>query len=429
MQKLMFFAALLFCLSCNNNASEKKPILAYPEKGCRQAAEFEPTEAVWLLWSNYDHKNGVSNASVTLSIIQALLPYTHVKLVFANDSIFQKVLPQLPSNALKNKTLETVILPYREFWARDMGPAFILKDGRLAIADFNFNGWGYNETTDPTTIQDEKLDEKIAALLHIPVVSTDLITEGGDHEVNGKGTLILTESVEKSRNPNMTLTQIEAEFKRVLGAKKIIWLKQGLYEDDNTCTKVLTNKEGEKVYNPLTTNGHCDEYVRFVNPTTVLLAEVDSTERDPISLENAKRLAAAYDILKAATDQDGHPLSILRIPLPKHTFVDLQSGDGVYDVISTFTYKDGSVFPKGKPVKIITASSYLNFLIANDCVLMPVYWKTGGDLSVKIRDEEALLVLQSVFPKKKIIPIDALAVNMGGGGIHCISRNQPVVNQ
>lgn len=432
MKKLEAFCCLMVCLffmSCENKTTDKKPILSFPQEGCRQAAEFEPTEAVWLLWSNYDHKKGYSNHQVSLNIIKALLPHTKVKLVCANDSIYQTVLPKLPTKALKTKQLEVIILPYQEFWARDMGPAFIIKNEHLAIADFNFNGWGYSTTTDSMTRRDEKLDEKIADFMKIPILSTDMITEGGDHEVNGKGTLIVTESVEKTRNPTMTTEQIEAEFKRLLGAKKIIWLKKGLYEDDNTTIQRLTNKDNEKVYNPLTTNGHVDEYIRFVNPTTVLLAEVDSTEHDPISIENRKRLEENHQILKAATDHDGHPLSIVRMPLPKHTFISLQTGDGVYDIISSFTYKDGSIFPKGKPVKIITASSYLNFLIANDAVLMPTYWKEGTSLDIKKRDAEAKAVLQKVFPNKKIIPIDALAVNIGGGGIHCITRNQPFINR
>jgi agmatine deiminase len=105
----------------------------------------------------------------------------------------------------------------------------------------------------------------------------------------------------------------------------------------------------------------------------------------------------------------------------------METGDGVYDIIKNYSYKDGTVFPKGKPVKVIAAASYLNFLIANDCVLMPKYWKEGLPLAVKERDAEALSILQSVFPGKKIIALDVLAVNLGGGGIHCITRNEPKV--
>ncbi len=413
--------ALLIWAGCQSQPERKNE----QENTVRQAAEFEPTQAVWLLWSNYDHKRGCSNEKVTLDIINALLPYTEVKLVFADDSLRRQKTSLLPAKALETGQLKTFVFPYREFWTRDLGPAFIIKNNQLAIADFNFNDWGYGTTTDSLTALNEKLDEKIAAHLQVPMVSTNLITEGGDHEVNGKGTLLVTESVEQTRNPDMTREQIEAAFKTVLGVKKIVWLKSGLCEDDNTQTGPLTNKTGEKVYMPLTTNGHVDEYVRFVNPTTVLLAAVDTTEKDPISLENARRLEANYQILRQTTDQDGQPLNIVRIPLPHHIFVSLESGDGVYDIIKDYGYKDGSVFPKNKPVKVIAAASYLNFLIANGCVLMPKYWTEGQPLSVKNRDAESMAVLQSVFPDKKIIALDVLAVNLGGGGIHCITRNEP----
>lgn len=420
--RILCFTVLIWA-GCSGQPANK----GRSENDTRQAAEFEPTEAVWLLWSNYDHKQGFPNEKVTLEIIHALLPHTKVKLIFPSDSLRRQKTNLLPAEALRTTRLETFVFPYQEFWTRDMGPAFIIKNHRLAIADFNFNDWGYGKPTDPLTALNEKLDEKIAEYLHLQVISTDLITEGGDHEVNGKGTMIVTESVEKMRNPDLTKEQIEAAFKGVLGVKKMIWLKSGLCEDDNTQTGPLTNKAGEKVYMPLTTNGHADEYVRFVNPTTVLLAQVDTTEKDPISMENARRLEVNYQILRQSTDQDGMPLNILRMPLPHHIFVSMVPGDGVYDIIKDYKYQDGSAFPEGQPVKIIAAASYLNFLIANDCVLMPRYWKEGLSLNIKTRDAEAMAILQSVFPGKKIIALDVLAVNLGGGGIHCITLNEPKI--
>lgn len=395
----------------------------------RQAAEFEPTEAVWMLWSNYDHKRGYSNEKVTLDIINILLPYSRVKLVFPNDSVRIKKSALLPAEALMSGRLETLVFPYREFWARDMGPAFVIRNNQLAIADFNFNDWNYGVITDSATVLNEKLDEAIAAHMKLPVISTEMITEGGNHEVNGKGTIILTESVEKSRNPGMTLEHIESEFRRILGVSKIIWMKNGLCEDDNTKSGPLTNGQGQKVYMPLTTNGHADEFVRFAGPGTVLLAQADTTDGDPISLENARRMEVNYRILREAADQDGQPFDIVRVPLPCHTFASMEPGDGVYDLMQDFTFSDGSIFPRGKPVSVIAAASYLNFLIANDCVLMPGYWKEGLPRKIKKRDEEAKAIIQSVFPHKKIISIDVMALNLGGGGIHCITRNEPKLNQ
>ncbi len=105
----------------------------------------------------------------------------------------------------------------------------------------------------------------------------------------------------------------------------------------------------------------------------------------------------------------------------------MQPGDGVYDQISEMKFSDGTIFPKGKTIDVVAAASYLNFLIANDKVLVAKYWREGMPLKIKRRDEEAQRILQSAFPGRKIIPIDALAINFGGGGMHCITMNEPAV--
>jgi agmatine deiminase len=431
------FLSLMSCKNTSNNDAilgANKPQITY-----RQAAEFEPTEAVWLIWSNYDHKEGYSNHKTQAEIISALLPYTKVKLIVKNDSTMNAILNGGPpeeksgqalriaaKTAVENGRLSFFKEDYQEFWTRDMGPAFVVgSDGKLAIADFNFSGWGYGKTTDLEVVKDEKLDEKLAAKLNLKTISTDLVTEGGDHEVNGKGVLMACEAVEMTRNPTMSLEQIENEFKRVLGIKKVIWLKKGLIEDDYTFLGRLKNKRGDSVYTVLTTNGHVDETARFVNDSTILLAEpVDLDE--PIEKENKRRMDVNFDILKRATDQNEKPFKIVRMPLPKLSFTTLKPNDGVYEIIKNFNYKDGSKFPVGKPINIVTASSYLNFLIANDVVLMAKYYgEQNRDLSVKKRDDAAENVLKSVFPNKKIIGINAFSINLGGGGIHCITRNEP----
>jgi agmatine deiminase len=380
-----------------------------------------------MLWSNYPHKRGFSNEKATLDILNALRSYVRVKLVVPpNDSLLQRVQKLIGSEALASGQVQIFQASYREMWARDMGPAFVVNSlGQLQMADFNFSAWGYSAPTDSLAKLDEGLDERLADLLKIPKISTDLISEGGDHETNGQGTFILTESVELSRNPTLDRERIEAEFKRVLGAKKIIWLPQGLYEDDHTFRGPIRLDADKSAYTVLTTNGHADEYVRFVNPTTVLLAEVDTNDVSSLGLENARRLNEAYQILSHATDQDGQPLRVLRMPLPHPIVGTLRPGDGVYEQISTFQYADSTVFLVGRPVPAIAAASYLNFLIANGCVLMPRYWQPGQPNAVKYRDEAAQAVLQHVFPDKKIIALDVLAINWGGGGIHCITRNEP----
>jgi agmatine deiminase len=393
-----------------------------------QAAEYDSTAAVWLLWSNYPHRQGYSNESVTCQIIESVLPYAPVRLVVPDAATAEHARSLLPATAIELRRIEFVQLPYREFWARDMGPTFVTNGkGHRAMVDFSFNAWGYAPATDSVVALDERLDEGLASRLGLKTITTPLVTEGGDHETDGHGTFILTESVEMSRNPQLSRVQIEAEFSRTLGAKVFIWIPEGLRDDDHTFRGPVEVEHGVKAYPVLTTNGHADEYVRFVNDSTVLLAMADSAAlaHSPLERANAARLDAAYQRLSAATTATGRRLRIIRMPLPYPIIDWMAPGDAVYDQISVMEYTNGHRFPKGKRVRTIAAASYLNFLIVNGLVLMPKYWKPGMSEQIKARDEAAVAVMQSVFPDKKIVAIDVLAVNWGGGGIHCITRNEP----
>ena len=103
----------------------------------------------------------------------------------------------------------------------------------------------------------------------------------------------------------------------------------------------------------------------------------------------------------------------------------MKPGDYVYEYIKTLDYEDGSTFPDGDIVKVMAALSYLNFIITDKVVVGQTCWREGMPNELKAKDEKAAQILQSVFPDRKIIMIDALAVNLGGGGIHCISMYQP----
>ena len=116
------------------------------------------------------------------------------------------------------------------------------------------------------------------------------------------------------------------------------------------------------------------------------------------------------------------------MPLPKTMISTMGPGDSVYDYIKTLDYKDGSQFPDGEEINVIAAASYLNFLITTKAVIGQKYWKVGMDQEIKQRDEKAANILQSLFPERKIVMLDALAVNLGGGGIHCITMHQPATS-
>ena len=159
------------------------------------------------------------------------------------------------------------------------------------------------------------------------------------------------------------------------------------------------------------------------------MAQIDSTEfDDPIAFENHKRIEENYQILSTSTDQDDNPFTIIRMPLPGTIFSTLSPGDYVYEYIKTLDYKDGSTFPSGDTVKVMAALSYLNFIITDRVVVGQTCWREGMPYELKEKDEKAAQILQSVFPNRKIVMIDAFAVNLGGGGLHCISMHQPIIS-
>ena len=411
----------LFIISCSSPKTTNHLIVV------NQPAEFEAQEAIWLIWPSTNHKEGESVENVTLSIIEALIDNINVVVTCKDKELLNQAKKTVEHHFGNQPKITFLEIPSFEIWTRDMGPIFVeTNKNTLAIADFNFNSWGYSDTLDIHTKTEEMYDVRVADHYNLPVISSTMISEGGNREVNGKGILMTTESVEMGRNPTMHKKEMETEYKRLLGIKKTIWLKQGLVEDKHTFLGPVVTLDGTKAYTVVTTNGHIDEFARFVNDSTILLAQIDSIEfNDPIAFENHKRIEENYQILSTATDQDDKPFTIIRIPLPGTIFSTMKPGDYVYDYIKTLDYKDGSTFPNGDTVKVIAALSYLNFIITDKVVVGQTCWREGMPNEFKVKDKKASQILQSVFPHRKIVMIDALAVNLGGGGIHCISMYQP----
>lgn len=416
------FIILLVLFSCSYSKEKDEVYIV------RQPAEFETQQAIWLMWPSTNHKQSESVEKVTLSIIAAIIETEKIVVTCRDTMLLAHATEVLTKTFGKNKNLTTIVLPSYQIWTRDMGPVYVeTNKNTFAIADFNFNSWGYSDTLDTDTKIEEMYDERAANFLKLPVISSNMISEGGSREVNGKGILMTTEAVEINRNPGMSKQQMEAEYKRLLGVKKVIWLKQGLVADNHTFLGPIKTADGTKAYTVVTTNGHIDEFARFVNDSTILLAKVDSAFNDPIALEDHRRMEENYRILSTATNHNGRPFTIIRMPLPYSVYTTMNPGDSVYEYIKTLNYRNGSVFPKGETIKVIAALSYLNFIIANSVIIGQTSWREGMPNDLKLQDENAAKILASVFPNRKIVMVDALAVNLGGGGIHCISMQQPAL--
>ncbi|MCZ8088532.1 MAG: agmatine deiminase family protein [Rhodobacteraceae bacterium] len=257
-----------------------------------------------------------------------------------------------------------------DFWLRDSGPTFVhAADGSLAAVDWIFNGWGGGDWTSAT--HDRGLAQFIAGLLDVPVIPSLLVNEGGGIHVDGEGTILLTETVQlgAERNPHADAARVEAEMARTLGTEKAIWLPRGLARD----------------YDDFGTRGHVDIVATFPSPGTVLVhQQADSSHPDHATMQEIRALLAA------ATDAKGRRLQIIDLPAPEtltdaHGFVDW---------------------------------SYVNHLVINDAVIACAFGEAKADA-------RAADILAAAYPGRRIVPVDARELFARGGGVHCITQQQP----
>ena len=422
---LKICVAVMLMLSCL-----PRTIHAQGETVWRFPGEFERHETVWVGWLSKEYVTGYKTDRALLEVVKALAPGVKVRVCVPNETQKKHVREILTTAGVPMNRISFFVIPFTSLYWRDFGPIFTVdKAGNKSIADFNFNLWGYQSVTHPHARMMEKIDRTAAKSMGLTSRMTRLVSEGGARELNGKGTIILTEACEFQRNPNLAREELEAEMTRMLGATHFIWLKQGTVDDDPMNQSALPGPGGTgKAYRSGSANNHVDEYCRFVAPDTVLLAEVSEEEASegPVEKENRRRMEENYAILKNSTDQDGNPLKIIRIPIPDPIYVEARPEDEAYAVQeSSPDYRDGTVFPHGSPVLLVPALSYCNFLISNDVVVAQKYWEKGMPESIRKKDEAALTALKKAFPNRKIVTVHSLPVNLGGGGIHCSTQQQP----
>jgi len=409
-----------------------QPCQAYAkaDTAWRFPGEFERQEAVWVGWLSKEYVNNYNTDTPLLEIVKNLAPTIKVRVCVPNETQKNHVRELLKRANVPMKRISFYVVPFTSLYWRDFGPIFTKdKNGNKSIADFNFNLWGYLPHTHPHARMMEKIDRDAAKSMKLPSRMTRLISEGGARELNGKGTIMLTEACEFQRNPNLSKGNLESEMTRMLGVTNFIWLKQGTVDDDPMNQSSLPGPEGEgRAYRSGSANNHVDEFCRFVAPDTVLLAEVSEEEaaKGAVEKENRRRMEQNYAILKKAKDQDGKPLKIIRIPIPDPIYVEARPGDEAYAVQEAApNYQDGTFFPHGSPVLLVPALSYCNFLISNDVVIAQKYWEKGMSESIRQKDKTALEVLKQAFPNRKVIAVHSLPINLGGGGIHCSTQQQP----
>jgi agmatine deiminase len=427
MKKLFLFLNVVIVLSCNQQQDKYY-----------MPAEWEQQDAVWLGW---EADSSLGFYPVVAEMIKTLTPTVTVKIAFDSDSLMQTAKNYLKRQQIDTSNIRFYVMPGDRYWIRDHGAAFLINiKGELGVADFDWNHYGFpqflkeknNNNQDsvnkylnkilPSINKSGAVDSLMAVAEGAKIFKTKVVTEGGNIEVNGKGTLIVCESAMKNRNPELTKEFMESELKNVLGVSTVIWIKQGLAEDPNGFyRRIIGNYVGGGVQ-------HSDEFVRFSNANTILLAWVDEAEKDlnPINKMNYQRLNETFQTLKNATDQDGKPFNIVKVPLPdlitkKIVAIQDYTSKVSYDIPANRFYI--SEAPKvGDTLLRVPASSYLNYLVTNGLVLISSYTSEG---SSKEKEDRVRKIFEEQFPKRKIVFINAMPQNWHGGGIHCSTQQQP----
>jgi agmatine deiminase len=358
---------------------------------------------------------------VSARVIAALAPHVRVDLVTADAASRARALRQLSRAGVDTSRVTFHFAPHRWFWLRDPGPFFLKRtDGTLMMADLGWNMYGSDlaKPASPGTRASGAADDDIARALRVPVIASPAVLEGGGFESNGDGVLMGISATALQRNPGMPLRTIEGEYLRLLGGRKLIWLKQSPLTDYWSPKPLVGN------YFTRGANGHLDELARFVDPRTIVIAEIPSAERNANALNriDSAILDENYRILRAATDAHGRHFRVIRVPNPdlrllwQTHVVGRKTDDATYRVAG---------FKKGDTVIDVPASSYMNFFVSNGVVLVPRYWRPGMPAYQRERDASVASLFRTLFPSRRIVQIDPSSINWFGGGMHCITQQQP----
>lgn len=259
-------------------------------------------------------------------------------------------------------------IPVDDCWMRDSGPVFRADGaGGLDAVGLNFNGWGNKQTHS----KDALVAGRIASYVGVPFTAAGLVGEGGAVEQDGAGTLMATRSslVNRNRNPNKSQAQIESALCAAYGASKVIWF-DGVTGQDIT-------------------DDHVDATSRFLAPGKALVQMPLASDNDAY----AKDARQQFQILSGATTAGG-----ARITAEK-----LQGPD--YDLIRS-TNRD-------------FLASYANYYVCNGAVISGQFGDTQADAAARA-------TLTRLFPGRVVERLNIDRLGTGGGGIHCVTQQQPV---
>ncbi|SEJ58793.1 agmatine deiminase family protein [Demequina mangrovi] len=329
-------------------------------------AETEPHTRTWMAWPSADYTLGdrAEEAWVTwAAVANAIVAFEPVTMIVAPEH------REVASRYLAPE-VDLVEGAVDDGWYRDSGPTFVLGESGLGAVNWVFNGWGGQDWASWE-------NDAVASLIATEAagaarIDSAMVNEGGGIHTDGEGTFLVTRTVQldPGRNPELTEADVEAELVRTLGARRVIWLPRGLTRDSER----------------FGTRGHVDIVATFPSPGTVLLHDQQDPEHPDFQVCQELRASLA-----GVTDAEGRELEIVSLPAP----TVLRDDEGWVDY------------------------SYVNHLVCNGAVI--------GCAFDDPNDEVAREVLATAYPGREIVMVDARPLFARGGGIHCITQQQPAV--
>ena len=346
-------------------------------------AEFGRHSGCWMLWPERldNWRDGARPAQRAFATVAAAIARFEPVSVGASPAHFEF------ARAALDPRVRVVEISHDDAWMRDVGPTFVVNAaGRRRAVDWRFNAWGgLDGGLYFPWDQDELVAQKVAAIEGVNLYHAPLIMEGGALHTDGQGTLLVTEQclLNPNRNPKLSKEQIGRYLCDYTGASTIIWLGQGVVNDE--------------------TDGHVDNLACFARPGEVCLTWTDNRRDPQWAVSND-----ALERLHAARDARGRRLKVHRLPSPGPLKMTAAEAAGVQ-------HRAGS---KPREAGSRLAGSYVNFYIANGGIVMP--------LLDRRKDAEAVRRLKRVFPEREVVAVPGREILLGGGNIHCITQQVPL---
>jgi len=340
------------------------------ELGYRMPPEWAPHRATWLTWprpgsSSFGGREERVEPALA-RLVRILAQDEEVRLCVWDAKAERSVRRRFEEAGGVPDNVHFHHFPAYEPWCRDHGPIFVAREAtpRLAAVDWEYNAWGGKY---PPYDLDNEIPRRIAEFRGCPRFEPRMVLEGGAIDVNGAGSLLATESclLNPNRNPGMDRAAIEKKLRDFLGVDQILWLGRGIEGDD--------------------TDGHVDDLARFVSADTIVAA-VETNRSDP----NFEPLRENLERLKRMRSFSGKRFQIVELPMPAPV------------------WEQGVRLP----------AAYLNFYIANEKVIVPVF----GDR----RDEEAVAALEALFKPRRVEALDCREIIWGLGAAHCLTQQEPL---